>query len=687
MILRSLTLENIRSYQKQAIEFPAGSILLAGDIGAGKSTILLAIEFALFGATRAELPASLLLRHGEKEGTAELSFSVPGKEVTVRRSLRKGKHDISQEAGSIIINGIEQSGTAIELKAAILDILGYPKDLLAKAKNLIYRFTIYTPQEEMKRILLEPGEVRLGTLTKVFNTDKYKRIRDNAAIILRIIRDRKRTYEGMVADMEEKKQELFRQKEELLAVMERLACIAEEHRKAQDVLAEKRNALAEQEQGMERLRTARKEIELAEAELRSRLLQNSQGRRQHDALEQSIAITMKALSGKEEIDAAAVPQERAVLEKEITALEQQEQRWQKDLHQQQARFQMVQKGVSDIERLATCPTCKQEVPPEHKAALKKKEEMTIMMLRDAITKAQESAAAFGSRKTEAKASLEKLRAREVMARESILLRKQLEERTRELKEKQQELLEARKAIGAINIRKAELHTKLQGMKETEQLYIQAKEQAEAAVQSERLAAVKCEGMARTKEAGERHLAALAKEIGRKEKTKREIAALSGIEEWLTSYFLHLMYVMEKQVMASIHHEFSAYVEQWFGMMLEDESISVRLDSSFSPVIEQNGYETGFDNLSWGEKTSVALAYRLGLNKVINNLLGEVKTSELLILDEPTDGFSSEQIDRMREVLDELKTRQTILVSHDPKMESFVDHVIRIEKAGQLSRVL
>ena len=68
MFLKSIKLNNIRSYENQEINFPLGSVLLAGDIGSGKSSILLAIEFAIFGAKKGELPAYTLLRHGKKEG-------------------------------------------------------------------------------------------------------------------------------------------------------------------------------------------------------------------------------------------------------------------------------------------------------------------------------------------------------------------------------------------------------------------------------------------------------------------------------------------------------------------------------------------------------------------------------------------------------------------------------------------
>ena len=49
MFFESIKLENIRSYTNEEIKFSNGALLLAGDIGSGKSTVLLAIEFALFG--------------------------------------------------------------------------------------------------------------------------------------------------------------------------------------------------------------------------------------------------------------------------------------------------------------------------------------------------------------------------------------------------------------------------------------------------------------------------------------------------------------------------------------------------------------------------------------------------------------------------------------------------------------
>ena len=82
-----------------------------------------------------------------------------------------------------------------------------------------------------------------------------------------------------------------------------------------------------------------------------------------------------------------------------------------------------------------------------------------------------------------------------------------------------------------------------------------------------------------------------------------------------------------------------------GFNFEDDTVGARLTDDFIPIVEINGYETSLDHLSGGEKTSCALAYRLALNKVINDVVSSIKTKDILVLDEPTDGFSAQQLER------------------------------------------
>jgi len=189
MILKELQLRNIRSYLNELVVFPQGTSLLCGDIGSGKSTILLAIEFALFGLLRGEVSGETLLRKGSNSGEVQLTFEVGGEEIIVKRSLKRTKTSVSQDAGFIVRNGQLNRATPVELKARILALLGYPQEYLGKGRNLLYRFTVYTPQEQMKAILQEDSSMRLEVLRKLFDIDKYQRIQDNAATYLRILRE------------------------------------------------------------------------------------------------------------------------------------------------------------------------------------------------------------------------------------------------------------------------------------------------------------------------------------------------------------------------------------------------------------------------------------------------------------------------------------------------------------------
>lgn len=75
MKFKKLRIKNIRSYKNEEIIFPEGSLLLAGNIGSGKSSILLAIEYALFGLQPGQR-GSALLRNNAPSGEVALEMEV-----------------------------------------------------------------------------------------------------------------------------------------------------------------------------------------------------------------------------------------------------------------------------------------------------------------------------------------------------------------------------------------------------------------------------------------------------------------------------------------------------------------------------------------------------------------------------------------------------------------------------------
>src|SRR3989344_5698187 len=282
MLLKSIKLSNIRSYLNQKIDFPIGSLLLSGDIGSGKSTILLAIEFALFGSKPSELPASSLLRHGKREGSVEMDFEIDGREITIKRALKEGKLGIKQETGYVITNGSKKELSPVEMKAEIFGLLGYPSDLVSKGKDLIYRYTVYTPQEEMKRILMEDKDARLNTLRKVFNIDKYRRIKENAAVFVRMLKEKKRELEGFISDLEAKKKEKESVKKEMDELEAKIKGITPKCEMARQEAIKSRETFNSFGDRIKELNEAKRSLATLDAELKSIVNEN---KRNNDALE------------------------------------------------------------------------------------------------------------------------------------------------------------------------------------------------------------------------------------------------------------------------------------------------------------------------------------------------------------------------------------------------------------------
>ena len=216
MKISSVKIENFRSYKKADLELPAGAVLFEGDVGSGKSSILYAIEFALFGL--GGLKASHLLRHGADEASVEVGLEVNGSKVRVKRGIKKKSGRAAQTKGSIELDGVETEYSPSEMKPAMLGILGFNEPEGARNTSVIYRYAVFTPQEEMKAVLNEKPDDRLQTLRKVFGVEEYKSARDNAKTYSSHLKKKCEYLRGSTRGLEEDEkaiQELEEEKKDL----------------------------------------------------------------------------------------------------------------------------------------------------------------------------------------------------------------------------------------------------------------------------------------------------------------------------------------------------------------------------------------------------------------------------------------------------------------------------------------
>ncbi len=723
MFIKKIKLTNIRSYLDTEIDFQEGITLLSGDIGSGKTTILMALEFALFGILRGKTSPGELLRHGAKEGSVTLDCEIDNKNIKITRALRRRGDNISQLPGRIQIDDVEDDLVATELKAKILNLLGYPETLLSKSTNL-FRYTVYTPQEQVKQILMETEEERKDIIRKIFNIDKYKTISENASIYQNDIRVRVNFLEKSFDDLKTLNEQLVSQEKELTTIKNQIPIHEEEYlsakektkkleddllslrkkqeerRKLENTITAIKNKLELEEslknQFEKQILQLKKDINLLEQDLLSEFSIHADTRTDNDLSEEMISDILS-----EEKITNLISEEQSNLTDKKTKLAEQKEKLKLNLeklkknliiiHKKEGIVEDKLKNVSDdkIQSLTICPTCKQVVDESHKHKIKQLQETEKEKLLLQQKQLNEMSTNFKEKQDLFETKLSTILDEEkniFLSEQKINQKKEKHIRLNNLKEQLSKLTaDHQKYSNLIITGQKNLAEELEKLKLIPEIKTDAQEDLLRKQRSIEREKEKLFVELKTKEKySEDKKLLLLNEIKKKEQTKKEVGHLKNIKHWLNELFIPLINSIEKKVLFKVYKEFHNYFTNWFSMLIGTEDMIVRLDENFTPRITQQGFDTNIDNLSGGEKTAVALSYRLALNKVLNDYFGTLNTKGLLILDEPTDGFSSEQIDLLREVLEQLNLKQLIIVSHEQRLESLANNVIRIRKTNHQS---
>ena len=678
MIIKKIILDNIRSYKHEEINFSEGSTLLSGDIGSGKTSILLAIEFALFGLQPGQR-GSALLRNGEEEGWVLMEFEVEGKKIVVERTLKRGK-TVSQGSAFITIDREKKELSVTELKSKILDLLNYPREF-SKKQNILYKFTVYTPQEEMKEIILQDPETRINTLRHVFGIDKYKRILENASIVLLKIREEKRFKEALILNLEDNRQKLQLKENELDSMKSALVNLAGDLLLKSDIRKKAEKEKDEIYKNIEQKNKFQQEIEKTKIMFLNK----------KEAIANNLRMLKELDSQIKEFQNLSIYESKIkLIEDEIKKLKKERESSYKENIEIVSKINSLNFKIDDalslkskMSKIEICPTCLQNVDPVYKANVVNKSDSDISNFKKEIFEFEQK-----------KKTILENNARidgELSQKEKELMDfKILKTKLQSVNEKKLKISEVKKTNVSLekDISLLEKHTQILNqsfieLSKFDNLYSIKQEELKSAIKQERAAEIKVAELKREIEVFSKQIKELKDILGETEKIKLKLDYVSELENLLSKKFIPLISSVEKNVMANLKSEFSNLFAEWFSMLVSD-SFNIRLDENFTPIVEQQDYELDYSYLSGGERTAIALAYRLALNQVINSIIAKIKTRDLVILDEPTDGFSEQQLDKMGVVFDQLKVRQLIIVSHEQKIESFVENVIKFKKEKGIS---
>lgn len=681
MRIKKIILNNIRSYENQEVIFPEGSTLLSGDIGSGKTSVLLGIEFALFGLQPGQR-GTALLRNGEEEGSVSLYLDIDEREIVIERRLRKGK-TVSQDTCSITIDNEKKEMSVTELKDKVLDLLNYPKEF-SKKQNILYKFTVYTPQEEMKQIILEDPEIRINALRHVFGIDRYKTIMENAEIVASKLREEKRIKEGQIENLEEDKAVVVSKEEELETKYHNLVSVEKElflRTEEMKIAQEEKEEVAKKIEEKSRLQQEIEKTKIMAANKKESLFNNEK------SIEQLLLQIKELESMKfDESKIAETSQQIEFRKKEKTEINEENLKITSQINSLNIKNKENQSVMEKIRKIEICPTCLQDVGPVYKINV-------INSLNSEITENIKKIDEFTLDKRKILENMMQVE-QYITAKEKELSDLRLQKvKFQEIDQKRMRLKETEKAKEVLekDIEMLEQHTDILGknvfeLKKFESVLEIKEKKLKDAMRTERMAEIKVAELKKEIEVFSRQIEELKERIKKTEDIRETLEKISRIEEWISKGFISLVSFTERNVMVRLKSEFSTLFAEWFSMLVSDV-FEVTLDEEFTPIIQHQDYEIDYAYLSGGERTAIALAYRLSLNQVVNSLMSKIKTKDIVILDEPTDGFSEQQLDKMRDVLRQLEVKQLIIVSHEPKIESFVENVIRFRKDHGVSHMI
>ncbi|MGV8176492.1 MAG: AAA family ATPase, partial [Candidatus Bilamarchaeaceae archaeon] len=185
-MISSIRLRNWRSHEDSSLQFSRGSNLLIGIMGSGKSSVLDAMSFALFGTTplveKRKQSLEDIVRSGEPSASVSLEFQWNGSKFLVERSIEKESAGRVRSDAKLYENGklLEKGPRAVTQRIA--DLIRVDYSLFSRA--------IYSEQNNIDYFMNVDAGRRKEEMDRLLGLDRFESARSGCGKILNAIKDR-----------------------------------------------------------------------------------------------------------------------------------------------------------------------------------------------------------------------------------------------------------------------------------------------------------------------------------------------------------------------------------------------------------------------------------------------------------------------------------------------------------------
>lgn len=202
-MIKRLELKNFLSHNYSEIHFDKGVTVIYGHNGAGKSSIIDAIKFALFGEKRGSSVADLVKR-GAQDMEVTLDFDIGPHEYTVTRMMSMGKSGVKSRDATLSEDKSELARTVSSVDDAVSGILGIDKDTFLNS--------VFVEQGEIDSLISKTRAERENTFSRILGLTLLKQYSDDLGQLSRDTESRLQSFSGLTDNMGQMN-DLIREKE------------------------------------------------------------------------------------------------------------------------------------------------------------------------------------------------------------------------------------------------------------------------------------------------------------------------------------------------------------------------------------------------------------------------------------------------------------------------------------------